>query len=144
MLSRGIQLRVPEIAELKLIYEAGNSDDLEVIIPPWRWTPGILADLWIENDGIVIGAFRKKKLLGLTAARIEGQTAEIVTMGVVKPLKGSGLTELLASRIMKEAGKAGAHTLFFLADDEDLRERATLEKIGFTIRKTRAEMCLKI
>ncbi len=144
MHNRGIKLRVPEISELKLIYDAGNSGDWKVIISPPKWTPETLADLWIEETGIVIGAFRRKKLLGFAAAILEGRTAEIIILSVFTPLMGSGLTELLAAAAVKEAGKAGVHTLFFFADSEDSHEQAALEKIGFTIRKTRTEMCLKI
>ncbi len=71
------------------------------------------------------------RLRGFVLARLAADEAEILTIAVEPSARGKGVGRALLAENLRQAGRAGARTMFLEVDQENASALALYERLGF-------------
>jgi len=128
-----IKIRKINIDDLENLYSTGVSI-LETQETPQTWDPLQISEILSHSMDLTFLAMSRKKITGFIIGHIPDHKnfAEIYRLGIITPLKKSGLDEALFNIFSKEALQMGAKSIKtdFQINCKELMN--FFKKIGFT------------
>lgn len=127
----GNRVAPPRVAAAGLAHCAVLAALHAAIFPEDPWSEGHLARLLALPGSLALMAFEAAEPIGLALARVAGDEAELLTIGVRAARRGAGHGRLLLDAVRVAAAAAGAQNLFLEVATDNHVARHLYARAGF-------------